>query len=76
MTWAELVNHYNTLICKDAEKADNNYKREFLVEMLKSQEQLFNSESLARIATALEKIAGMDTEVKTDDYLEEQIGDS
>lgn len=27
-------------------------------------------ESLARIATALEKIAGINTEVNTDDYLE------
>ena len=71
MTWAELVHHCNELITKAAEKADNNYKKEFFVEMLKSQEQFFNSESLARIATALEKIAGMDTEVKTDDYLEE-----
>jgi len=71
MTWAELVHHCNTLVCKAAEKTDDNYKKEFLVEMLKSQEQFFNTESLARIATALEKIAGMDTEVKTDDYLEE-----
>ena len=71
MTWAELVHHCNELITKAAEKADNNYKKEFFVEMLKSQEQFFNSESLARIATALEKIAGMNTEVKTDDYLEE-----
>ena len=71
MTWAELVHHCNTLISEAAEKTDNNYKKDFFVEMLKSQEQLFNSESLARIATALEKIAGMDTEVKTDDYLEE-----
>lgn len=71
MTWAELVHHCNTLISKAAEETDNNYKKEFFVEILKSQEQLFNSESLARIATALEKIAGMDTEVKTDDYLEE-----
>lgn len=70
MTWAELVHHCNILISKVMEKTDNDYKKEFLVEMLKSQEQLFNNESLARIATALEKIAGMDTEVKTDDYLE------
>lgn len=71
MTWAELVHHCNMLINETIEKTDNNYKKEFFVEMLKFQEQLFNSESLARIATALEKIADIDTEVKTDDYLEE-----
>ena len=68
MTWAELVHHCNTLITKAAENTDSNNKKVFFVEMLESQEQFFNSESLARIATALEKIAGIDTEVKTDDY--------
>jgi len=71
MTWAELVHSCNMIISEAAEKTDNDYQKQYYVELLKAQDKVFNTESLARIATALEKIAGMDTEVKTDDYLEE-----
>jgi len=71
MTWAELVHECNNVISKAAEKANTKYETDVFTELQKVQESFLNMESLARIATALEKIAGMDTEVKTDDYLEE-----
>lgn len=71
MTWAELVHSCNMIVSEAAGKADNDYQKQYYVELQKVQNEVFNTESLARIATALEKIAGMDTEVKTNDYLEE-----
>lgn len=70
MTWAELVHECNNVVSKAADKASTKYEKDVFIELHKIQEEIFNMESLARIATALEKIAGMDTEVKTDDYLE------
>lgn len=72
MTWAELVHECNNVISKAATKANTKYETDVCNELLKVQEKVFNMESLARIATALEKIAGMDTEVNTEDYLEEK----
>ena len=71
MTWAELVHSCNMIISQAAENTDSDYQKQYYVELQKAQERVLNMESLARIATALEKIAGIDTEVKTDDYLEE-----
>lgn len=71
MTWAELVHECNNLISKATDKANTKYEKDVFIELQKVQESVLNMESLARIATALEKIAGMDTEVNTEDYLEE-----
>ena len=71
MTWAELVHECNNVISKAAEKANTKYETDVFTELQKVQESFLNMESLALIATALEKIAGMDTEVNTEDYLEE-----
>lgn len=71
MTWAELVHECNNVISKAVDKTSTKYERDVFVELRKVQESFLNMESLARIATALEKIAGMDTEVNTEDYLEE-----
>lgn len=70
MTWAELVHTCNMIVSEGAGRADNDYQKQYYVELQKVQNEVFNAVSLARIATALEKIAGMDTEVETDDYLE------
>ena len=71
MTWAELVHTCNMIVSEAADKTDSNAEKRYYAELQKLQEKVFNMESLARIATALEKIAGMNTEIKTDDYLKE-----
>lgn len=75
MTWAELVHSYNMTIFEAAEQCDEEYQKLYCAQLQKIQERTFNMESLARIATALEKIAGMDTEVNADEYLENTVTD-
>lgn len=70
MTWAELVKHtMDTMLDTGAETDDELEKMLYQMMGEKSREH-FNTISLARIASALYKLAGINDEITDDNVLE------
>ena len=71
ITWAELVNECTQAIYKAAAKPDaDNWDKAILNEVLKESQTNFNTVSLARIATALYKLAGLEDNISEEMYEE------
>ena len=71
MTWYEMVHKINTTIADAYLKANNNFEKEILQNSQKEMYELLKIETLARIATALEKLADCNIDIHSEDYLED-----
>lgn len=71
MTWYEMVHKINTTIADAYLKADNNFEKEILRASQKEMYELLKIETLARISTALEKLADCNIDIHSEDYIEE-----
>lgn len=71
MTWYEMVHKINTTIADAYLKANNNFEKEILQNSQKEMYELLKVETLARIATALEKLADCNIDIHSEDFLED-----
>ena len=71
MTWYEMVHKINTTIANAYLKANSNFEKDILQNSRKEMYELLKIETLARIATALEKLADCNIDIHSEDYIEE-----
>ena len=70
MTWYEMVHKINIIFAETYLKADDGMKA-ILKKSQDEMSELLKVETLARIATALEKLADCNIDIHIEDYIEE-----
>ena len=71
MTWYEVVHKINTTFAEMYLKTNDDLKKAIIKKSQDSMYEILKIESLARIATALEKLANCNIDVHSEDYLGE-----
>lgn len=71
MTWYEMVHQLQLNMATAMEKANSDVEKNLILKMHERTNEIIKIESLARIATALEKLANCNIKVPTEDYFEE-----
>ena len=71
MTWAELVKEVMDTIVNEGAASDNDIEKIIYQKTAEKCKDHFNTISLARIATALYKIAGLEDEFTEDTIMED-----
>lgn len=71
MTWYEMVHKINTNLADEYLKADNTFEKATLQKTQEAMYRLLEIETLARIATALEKLADCNINIHSEDFLED-----
>ena len=69
MTWYEMVHQLQLDIAAAMEKADSNTENNLILKIHERTNEIIKVESLARIATALERMSGCTMEVPTKDFI-------
>ena len=71
MTWYEVVHKINTTFAEMYLETNDDLKKAIIKKSQDNMYEILKIESLARIATALEKLANCDIDVHSEDYLGE-----
>ena len=71
MTWYEMVHKINTAFAETYLKTDNDIEKAILKKSQDKMNEILKIETLARIATALEKLADCNIDIHSEDYLED-----
>lgn len=71
MTWCEMVHKTTMAFANELLDIKDDARRTDIMEAHRRMNEILNVESLARIATALEKLANCSIEVPVKDFLEE-----
>lgn len=70
MTWYEMVHKINTAFADEYLETDNVLKKAAIQKAQEAMYEMLKIESLARIATALEKLADCNIDIHSEDFLE------
>ena len=71
MTWYEMVHKINTSLADEYLETDSVLKKAALQKTQEAMYKLLEIETLARIATALEKLADCNIDIHSEDFLED-----
>lgn len=71
MTWYEMVHQLQLDMAAAMEQTDSNVEKNLILKLHERTNEITKVESLARIATALEKLANCNMEVPVKDFIEE-----
>lgn len=71
MTWYEMVHKINTKFADTYLNAENEIERAIIHKSQEGMYEILKIETLARIATALEKLADCNIDIHSEDYIEE-----
>jgi hypothetical protein len=71
MTWYEMVHKIGTTFAEMYLKTDNDTEKAIIEKSQDKMYEILKIETLARIATALEKLADCNIDIHSEDYLEE-----
>ena len=69
MTWYEMVHQLQLNMATAMEEADSDVEKNLILETHEKTNEIIKVESLARIATALEKMSGCAMEIPTKDFI-------
>ena len=69
MTWYEMVHQLQLDMATAMEEADSDVEKKLILKMHERTNEIIKVESLARIATALERMSGCTMEVPTKDFI-------
>jgi len=71
MTWYEMVHKINTTFAEMYLETNDDLKKAIIKKSQDSMHEILKIETLARIATALEKLADCNIDIHSEDYIEE-----
>jgi len=71
MTWYEMVHKIGTTFAETYLKTDNDIEKAILKKAQDEMYEILKIETFARITTALEKLAGCNIDIHSEDYLED-----
>ena len=69
MTWYEMVHQLQLDMATAMEEANSDVEKKLILRMHERTNEIIKVESLARIATALERMSGCTMEVPTKDFI-------
>lgn len=73
MNWYEMVHKINTTFAEMYLHTDDDLKKAIIKKSQDSMHEILTIETLARITTALEKLADCNIDIHSEDYLGENI---
>jgi len=71
MTWYEMVHKIDTTFAEMYLETNDDLKKAIIKKSQDSMHEILKIETLARIATALEKLANCNIDIHTEDFLED-----